>query len=141
MGFQWVFKANPYHDHRGRFATANSHTFVSTGPAFDKTVAKLKAKLGALEKTAATETFLHVGTYNYVQAEKIIDHLVALHDDHWKTLTQAQISAMRNYTSEHAAGMNMGRYKVDSGHLQKAIVSSSMKTGGLRKFTSSPAST
>lgn len=45
-----VTKANPYHDSAGRFATADGASFVSTGPKFAKSVARLKermAKAGA----------------------------------------------------------------------------------------------
>lgn len=43
-GFLSVFKANPYHDERGRFSDSDKAKFVSIGGVFDKQRAKASAK-------------------------------------------------------------------------------------------------
>ena len=54
--FDRIKKANPYHDSAGRFAPQNGAASISIGPAYAKTIARLKAQLGAKEKNASEIT-------------------------------------------------------------------------------------
>jgi hypothetical protein len=42
MLYEVVFKFNPYHGKHGRFASRNEASFISTGPKFQKTIARLR---------------------------------------------------------------------------------------------------
>jgi len=105
-GFSSVFKANPYHDERGRFATRDKHSFMSNGPAFQKTIERAKAAMAAAEKKAGKQEFVKVEQ----TSEKLNEYdtqMTEASQPEWSKLTREQVMAIHAYTGFESGEMNM----------------------------------
>lgn len=100
-GFAHIFKANPYHDELGRFSTADRSSFVSTGPKFSKTLAKLRSKMKVSEGTIARAKFWDYteGDNQYGMYGKA-DDLIKGTQEQWDSLTSEEKISILGYTGK-----------------------------------------
>lgn len=125
--FARILKANPYHDEKGRFTTEANAVFVSTGPAFSKTIARVKAnaaKVAELEKAAQKVTFSDYTKLSGADLSAVSKKLTEATEDSWKSLTKDEIKAVSDYTAGSSSAMNVLAAKTDQkrdGSLGKLI--------------------
>lgn len=105
-GLGHVLKANPYHDEKGRFATRDKHSFMSSGPAFQKVIARAKEGLKAAEKTHAAREYVLVNQELSKLNEYDVQMTEATQID-WEKLSTEEISAVYDYTGFMSGDMNM----------------------------------
>jgi hypothetical protein len=111
-----VLKFNPYHDAGGRFSDHEGHTFMSTGPKFSGTIARLKSQMTSNAKEATAKVFPYVQIDKYDQkahAESWIEKT----KNQYKSLDQEEQDAILAYTGSSSNSLNSITGKAAGGSL------------------------
>lgn len=102
-----IFKANPYHDGLGRFATGNGAAFVSTTSHFEKTLTALRKQVKATETADAAKEYIFV-KQNNPSLQSFARAMTEETQASWDKLSEAEKLSIKEYSSSFHEPINQG---------------------------------